>query len=148
MKITWRPSPVLLRLAGALVFVGLMGGWLYPLGVQLTTEARDSKAVSKGRVLLRGAQIVATQQLVESNDWDVATCYLQSKTNLTEVLKAAKFPVEAVEIGNLVLDEQGKIETFDCVLDYDGYRYEVAMDVTKNTAQPTVLEKLTPAKTK
>ncbi|MEG2087488.1 MAG: hypothetical protein RR022_04745 [Angelakisella sp.] len=110
-----------------------------PLWVSFVAEADCSKALSKGKVLLRGAQIVATEQLIANNSWAQAVDYLCDDKNLAEITKAAKFPVEAVEIRTATLDKDGLLTSFVCVVDYKKQRYKLAFDLTENLSHAFLL---------
>lgn len=132
----------LVRLGVALVLVLLAGLRVYPAVTDFMEEEYSSKAVSKGRVLLRGAQLVATQQMVDGASWEDIAGYLTNQSNLPEIADAAKFPVEPVEITTAQLNDKGILEQFECVLDWENRRYRIALDLTADQAEPTLLEKL------
>lgn len=135
-------SDVVVRLALALVALLLAAGFCYPRATAMLEEARENKAVSKSRVLMRGAQIVATQRLVAGDSWDEAEAYLCRSGSMSDILRAAAFGVEGATIDRVELNAKGIITGFDCTLEQDGRQYRVTLDLPGDKATPVLLKKL------
>ncbi|MEG1777786.1 MAG: hypothetical protein RR209_02315 [Angelakisella sp.] len=105
---------------------------VFPLARGFVEEARSSSAAAKGRVLQRGAQIVATQRLVAGDSAEAAAEYLCGDDGLRATLEAAKFPVTACKITDAALDEKGLLTRFACTLEYDKRSYTVTFDISEH----------------
>lgn len=133
---------MLVRLAVAALVLLLAVGWARPLAESYIEEQYSAGAVRKGRVLLRGAQIVATQQLVDFATPEDTVQYLLQAGNLPEIVTASRFPVQPVAITGVTLNDRGLIDSFGCTLVYESRRYSIEVDVAADTVTPELLEKL------
>lgn len=135
---------MLVRLAVAALVLLLAVGWARPLAEGYIEEQYSAGAVRKGRVLLRGAQIVATQQLVDFATPEDTEQYLLAPENLPAVVDASRFAVKPLEITDVTLNDRGLIDSFGCTLIYENRRYSIQIDATAGTVTPTLLAKLEP----
>lgn len=117
---------------------------LRPVAIDYIEEQYSLGAAGKARVLLRGAQEVATEQLIAFATTQQAEQYLCSTTNLDEITGVAHFEVEPVEITTATLDEQGILREFECLLDYEQRRYRVLISASGDEVE--LLERLDESK--
>ncbi|MEG0853550.1 MAG: hypothetical protein RSF82_06735 [Angelakisella sp.] len=130
----------IIRVVTILLLAGIVVWQTVPYGQGFIDEARSSKAASKGRVLQRGAQIVATQRMIQGDSADAAAAYLATPEALPEILEAAAFPVTALEIKEAELDTRGLLSHFSCVVESEERRYTVAFDIADYSGTVSFLE--------
>ena len=135
---------MLVRPVVALLAAALLWCWASPLYLELREEEYSSRAVQKGRVLLRGAQLVATQQLIDGRGWEETQQYLCTADGWQAAAEATPYTVEPVAITRLELDKRGLIVAMDCVLINGGRRYQLEMDIPGDQYLPKLLEVLEP----
>lgn len=135
---------MLVRPLAALLVAGLLWGWGYPRVQDLLEQEQSSRAVQKGRVLLRGAQLVVTEQLTSGKSWEEAQQYLCTATGWQAAAAASPFGVQPLEITRLELDQRGLITAMDCQLENENRRYRVEMDIPGDRYTPQLLGLLEP----
>ncbi len=126
------------RILVALVLSVLFYNTVAPYVNGIIATSRSSDAISKGMVLMRGAQVVTREQLVGNATWDDTVLYIKDSDNLDEIVVAAKYEVYPEEITAVSIDERGEIDYFACELFYDGILYMVELDISEgiSVAEP------------
>ena len=125
---------ILIKLFIAVIAVTLAVCFAKPFIEKTIAESYATKAVSKGRVLLRGAQVVARDQMVGGMSMDDTELYLTKEEYLDEIVTTAKFEVYPEEIISTEINERGEIVFFVCTLIYEDKRYEITLDIEKDSS--------------
>ena len=105
-----------------------------PIVEDVIAQSYATKAVSKGRVLMRGAQVVTREQMVAGNPAEDVQQHLVNPQNLDHIVTTAKFPVAPEEILEVRINQRGEIDLFVCRLVYEDKRYDVTLDIVTDTS--------------
>ena len=121
-----------------IVAIGLAIGYGKPFVQEVIAQSYATKAVSKGRVLMRGAQEVAREQMIAGMSMDDAGVFLTQETVLDDIVTTAKFEVYPQGITQVMINERGEIVLFECTLVYEDKRYDVSLNIDENTSVATL----------